>query len=505
MKIPVLSGGLVLLFLVFGLACASAPDTASVHDSGLSAQSETLRVQDDVTDETRGDDQSALEPVEEPVSVSDSIRQPFRSHLVMLSFPEPELPISLRPELSNPAMSAGTVPFRGLALPEPLADFAGETAPAVQPVKLPAVTVPVPPPESPGVKTPGAGTQKSTAPAAAVTPSPAVVSPSSASTAPAGDTASGISSITAVRTPTVTEDSLVAKIGHGIDFLLTGTGWVYLGVKNEDGSSVKSGSLQYSGTQIRSGSTLFQFLAKAEGAYVLTFNRQDLSKGEIATQRVHLSVLTEDGFSAATAPEKEDPAGTVVDTSEADRKYLAGEHDQALTDYLLLYTEGDPRLNDRIAELLFEKKRYSEAADFWVKNIESVEPWKRNATIGLFRTAAALDNVSDADAAWKRLTAAYPTIPYGVSLYAGDFFSRKRNYSNALDAYEKALSQVPSESRDEVLSPFAGFLEKTSPVQDIRRSVNLYTEIVDHFPFSVHWDDARMRSDYLKRNFIQIR
>lgn len=58
---------------------------------------------------------------------------------------------------------------------------------------------------------------------------------------------------------------------------------------------------------------------------------------------------------------------------------------------------------------------------------------------------------------------------------------------------------------DRLLFRLAQLLEETGPQRDLRRARGLYGELVDGYPLSRYWSEARSRIEYLDRHFFFIR
>nr|MDA3947679.1 hypothetical protein [Spirochaeta sp.] len=58
---------------------------------------------------------------------------------------------------------------------------------------------------------------------------------------------------------------------------------------------------------------------------------------------------------------------------------------------------------------------------------------------------------------------------------------------------------------DEVLYRLAQLAETAGPTRDLRRARELYSELVDSYPFSVHYRDSEERIRFLNRHFFHIR
>ena len=58
---------------------------------------------------------------------------------------------------------------------------------------------------------------------------------------------------------------------------------------------------------------------------------------------------------------------------------------------------------------------------------------------------------------------------------------------------------------DWILYTLAQLLESPWEGRDVRRARGLYRRLVDEYPFSVHWDAARERIEFLNRHFFYIR
>ena len=86
-------------------------------------------------------------------------------------------------------------------------------------------------------------------------------------------------------------------------------------------------------------------------------------------------------------------AGQLLDPArllKAERLFAGGYYDLALPEYLAIYREADPLLNDRLAAIYLQKGEAAAAAKFYDRNLASAPPFGRNAIVGLVRAGLAM-------------------------------------------------------------------------------------------------------------------
>lgn len=309
---------------------------------------------------------------------------------------------------------------------------------------------------------------------------------------------------------------LLARKGDSVAIDLEGKGWLYLGLPE------KSRGVSLVGSESDERRTTFTFKALEFGEYDLPFQLQDNAQGTSRSETVRLRVLAEEQFraelarTAETAPASADPARL----REAEELFSVGAYEQALPEYLGLYREGDPLLNDRLAAIYVAQKEPAAAAKYFEKNLSAPAPYGERAVLGLVRTGLEL---GDRQQVLDHVPALLGTRSGGAELLAVARFlappagpkagsSRAAlppipaaDYSAALDLLSEYLRRYPQDpGLVQALFQLAQLYEQESPLRDFRKARAYYQKVYDDFPESEQAVEARKRILYLDRHFFNV-
>jgi TolA-binding protein len=289
----------------------------------------------------------------------------------------------------------------------------------------------------------------------------------------------------------VPEDVIAISMG--------GTGWIYLGERD------KQKGITFKARKNSSRATEFVFQTEKLGEYHLQFQQQDLFTGEERWQEVRVSVVKEERFaeilSAKQSGEEKDPE--IIDASPkgyilADTYYKEGREKEALAEYLKNYTEGDPRINERIAHLSFEQEKYEQAELYWRKNLYEDGIYREKAVAGIIRTAVRLEDVNVFEKMLPELLA-IDTIPTDEPLLEGARFQiEKGNTVSAANILESFLTRYyDHEKADWAYFTLGNLHEKAGPLRDFKKAKYYYRVVLNDFPASSYWDRAEERIRYI--------
>lgn len=280
----------------------------------------------------------------------------------------------------------------------------------------------------------------------------------------ASEDGSGSSSETAVPA-IVPRRSVNAKINQFIDIPYSGRKWIFLGETEATSPPV----VRFVNRTFSGDDTLFSVQAKNPGKTVLHFYRQDALENTYIDDYVAVEVLDEKA------------AGT-------------NEHVRA-------------------AEIAFGKSASAEdaassPAAAGLSNASSAGEGERTVSAAsqtaVAKVSAAAAGVSaagvetDSDATQKKSAEA-------EQLYAAaqKAFEEKR-YEDSLTSLQE-YEAVAGEDSDKALILRARLYESDSEKRNIKAALEAYEKIVNFFPESVFWDEAKRRSTYLRRFYFDIR
>ena len=301
---------------------------------------------------------------------------------------------------------------------------------------------------------------------------------------------------------------IYARQGDELQIGLDGVGFLFLGLADSqaDGMAFKS-------KENRANRTLFTFQALKLGTYDLDFLQQDNMAGKTSRETVRVHVVSDQDFAAATAGQPAaDPgaagsgAGDSGDPAFAQRLAAAGSYSAAVAELLKGYKDGNPGLNDQIANAYLQMGSYDAAGKYWSKNLQPQTDFTTRAVVGLFRLSV-LQNDQPGLLAYLRPFLSLNDAAMEEPLVQAVRMEKSRaEFGLALDlAGEYTRRFSDGRWRDEVDFLTAQLLEADSQFRDIARARQLYQSIVTDRPESPYADRARLRVQYIDRHFLQVR
>lgn len=295
----------------------------------------------------------------------------------------------------------------------------------------------------------------------------------------------------------VPEDVIAISMG--------GTGWIYLGERD------RRKGIAFKARKNSPRATEFVFRTEKMGEYHLQFQQQDLFTGEERWQEVRVSVVGEERFAEILSgkhSEEEDPE--IMDASPkgyilADTYYKEGRKKEALAEYLKNYTDGDPRVNERIAHLSFEQEKYAQAEQYWRKNLYEDDIYKEKAVVGIIRTAVRREDVTVFEKMLPELLA-IDTIPTDEPLLEGAEFQIDRgNTMSAANILESFIDRYyDHEKADWAYFTLGNLHEKSGPLRDFRKAKYYYRVVLNDFPASSYWDKSEERIRYIDMYLLKV-
>lgn len=366
-------------------------------------------------------------------------------------------------------------------------------------------------PSSAAVSTAEAGAARSVAvaPAPARRASPTPARPPAHAAAPAPAEAAAAASQSAAAHEVARK--VYAQVGDDITIALKGGGWTFTG-GGSSGELWKHGVRYETRTMDASGTT-FSFKATALGRWILEFQQQDASTGTTKGERVNVDVLTKQEFARALAAKQ--PAGSSIarggasgpELAAADWLYKEGKYTEALDAYEKAWSPGEPALTDKIAELAYRVGHYRDAHDYWQKNFGMHGTvYGDLAVAGLMKTATAERDAPELRALFDSIHA-LPGLPNSSDLLsAARYLVEAKQWEVAERYLEEYLRRYNGGPGADVADYLLGQIyEGDTPMQNARKALEYYREIVDRYPTSAYYDRARANIVYLRRQFFEIR
>lgn len=296
---------------------------------------------------------------------------------------------------------------------------------------------------------------------------------------------------------------IYARMGDDLQISLGGEGFLFLGFPD-----LSPDGISFKGKEIRDGKTLFSFKATKLGTYDLDFLRQDNNTGTSVKETVRVHVLSDADFSAQLAQGQDQPPQSVEpgDPAFAEKLSGYGQFDAAIAELLKGYRDGNPDLNDRIAELYMRTGAYDAAGKYFSKNLSQQGHFGESAVLGLARIAMAQKDQTGLLSLLKRLLAVTDPGLEDALISTIRFEKDRQEVALGIDLASEYLTRYPDGRWvDEADYLLAQLLEGESRFRDIKRARTMYNDILARFPESPFAHDARERIGYIDRHFFQVR
>ena len=384
----------------------------------------------------------------------------------------------------EPALSGESTPGGEAALPVP--------RPPAEPKKAPAKKAAAASKPAKEAKTPQASTPKA-----------AAAKPGTAAKPATSDTVAE----DRLQQPVARE--VLARKGDTVVIDLEGRGWLLLPGDRR--------GISFTGSESGPQRTSFSFKALELGEYELAFQLQDNTRGAATGEVVRLRVLPEEklremlaappiaGFAplkaGSTATESLDPARL----QKAENLFAGGFYDLALPEYLAIYREGDPLLNDRLAAIYLQTGDAAAAAKFYDRNLYAAVPYARKAVVGLVRAGLAM---ASPELVLQQLPALLELPPAETErelLGVAHFAASQGRHPLALELLTEYLRRYPrGAGLGAAYFQLARLFEVESPLRDVRLAREYYRKVYEEFPESEHAAEAHTRILYLDRHFFHV-
>jgi tetratricopeptide (TPR) repeat protein len=491
--------GLGAGLLLAGLgSCSGSPEPRSHELQAAQPQSAPPLAAEHQAAEPQAPEPQASEP------------QASGSHSELAETPEKVLSVAA------PGGEAAGEPIAAAELPEPQTESPEVGAEMVEPAPTtvaPALPVPRPPAESAkpagktGVTAAGKPAGKTGATAAGKPAKSAKAAAAPAAPAAKGAAAEAASPKAAERPPEPESREVLARKGDTVVIDLEGRGWLLLPGDRR--------GVSFLGSESGPQRTSFSFKALELGDYELAFQLQDNARGAATAQVVRLRVLPEErirdllaspagkevGHPPPQAGESADPARL----EKAERLFAGGFFDLALPEYLAIYREADPLLNDRLAAIYLAKGEAAAAAKYYDRNLSAPPPYGRQAVVGLVKAGLAMASPELVLQHLPALLELPPSQTRAELLAVARFAASQGSYPLALDLLTEYLRRHPrGTGLDEAFFQLARLYELESPLRDVRLARYYYGRVYEDFPESEHAAEAHNRILYLDRHFFHV-
>jgi tetratricopeptide (TPR) repeat protein len=221
--------------------------------------------------------------------------------------------------------------------------------------------------------------------------------------------------------------------------------------------------------------------------------------------------VSDQDFNAAVAqqPGTDSAVPSTVESADpafAQKLSSLGAYQPAVVELLKGYKEGNPELNDRIADLYMQMGSYDAAGKYYGKNLSPQNAFTQSAVVGLVRVAVYQNDQQGLISFLRQFLALKDATVEEPLIQAVRMEKSRSEIGIALDLAGEYVKRFPEGKwRDEADYLSAQLLESDSQFRDIARARELYSRILSDHPESAFADSARQRLHYIDRHFIQVR
>ncbi|MBQ8680043.1 MAG: hypothetical protein IJ530_09810 [Treponema sp.] len=329
--------------------------------------------------------------------------------------------------------------------------------------------------------------------------------------------------------PIVPSRSTKVKINQYLDVTYPGTGWVYIG------ETEKSPLFNYSGRKIGTANTTFSLRAKKSGTTMLHFYKNDALTGEYIDDYLEVTVENKKAMGRVKAP-----SYAAIVPAKPQRRIdratgiLLQEQAQSRTDATSSQEESKATNNEKQTEKKEsnDKKTVDAENNTSTTKTETNQPAKAESDIKTVIQTTDEKKTDQPGNLQKENESTDYTPTSSASVHTNDSEEiqgepivineeQVQNVDESLlekalkdfadKQYELALSEAElyynnaSTRLDEALYLLGQIWESDSSVRNVRSSVDSYDTLTKQFPTSKLWQNAKNRSIYLKRFYIDIR
>lgn len=341
---------------------------------------------------------------------------------------------------------------------------------------------------------------------------------SSGETEPHDDAASESDGGETAASAPVPSRSLTVKRNQQIDIVYPGKGWVYQENIDENGNhDVRSRNFIFGGRKLGGENQSFTLRSRVPGTFLLHFYKNDMLTGTYIDDYLEVIVKDESAEKdeahavapdyASVVPPK---AGITAETVHAARKEAASDTEKQAS----VEPPAETGESGGSGEQLSSEKteRFPDGASAAVSSEEpgartvvqtsESKPDEYAPSVKTPRRTASRAASSDRNTADEAESAA-PADADSL-LKSARLLYDKKQYPQAFDMIQQFFDSA-AEKIDEGLYLQGQILEAKSDVQNIKGAVDSYDLLMKNYPTSRLWNDAKKRSIYLKRFYLNIR
>jgi hypothetical protein len=349
-------------------------------------------------------------------------------------------------------------------------------------------------------------------PASKAKPTGAVAPTGAAAPAAAPQKLAPVSTTTPAAESSSRVREIFARQGDELQVGLEGQGFLFLGFGNQPG---QSDGMSFKGKETRDKKSYFSFKALKYGTYDLGFLQQDNATGKSIRETVRVHVVPESEFTAAVegglAPSSAAAAGVQGTAAGGDYQYAErlaslGAREAALAEFLKGYAEGNGYLNDRIAFLYLTGGDLDAAEKYYQKNLTLSGSSAETGVLGMVRIALAREDARGLLSYLKPFLAIEELSIEEQLIQAARLELRTGGTGVGLEFLAEYAKRYPEGKWRDEASWLTGQLhEANSPMRDIAKARESYSELLRAFPESAFANLARERVRYINEHFFIIR
>lgn len=312
--------------------------------------------------------------------------------------------------------------------------------------------------------------------------------------------------------------SMTVKRNQQIDIVYPGKGWVYQENIDEDGNhDVRSRNFIFGGRKLGGENQSFTLRSRIPGTFLLHFYKNDTLTGTYIDDYLEVIVTDESAekddahvvapdYASVVPPKAKITAETVTaagkEASSDDRKQSSAEQPengreggdaemQAASDKTAPFPDG-------ASSVLLSSEEPGARTVVQTSEVnqdEYLPPAKKSR--GTSQPAAS-------DRKRAGTAESFASTDADSLLKSARLLYDKKQYPQAFDTIQQFF-ETAAEKIDEGLYLQGQILEAKSDIQNIKSAVDSYDLLMKQYPTSRLWNDAKKRSVYLKRFYLNIR
>ena len=215
-------------------------------------------------------------------------------------------------------------------------------------------------------------------------------------------------------------------------------------------------------------------------------------------------------FSAAINPTT--PAETAALLQLIDRLIADGLNTQALIVLQRIDTTGalSPENAEQAAILASTIEEYQYARRFWERNLTADSQYAARARAALTTIAIAQGNLSSAAIYAQDMLQSGDTPSESALLALGEYYTDSARYPEAAELYTIFAENYPNSSMYDRYLWGRGQLAELNPAAaapfgSYEAALQDYQTLVERYPLSRYWEQARSRTTFIRRHIIDLR